>query len=78
MHKMHFKGVFEKTLPSRQNVANVSEERKRGVETTPSLGDEYIIAQSRDGGCDESFAIASKANLPLTEAFVAIWLCDQT
>ncbi|MBQ6471813.1 MAG: hypothetical protein IJJ33_07510, partial [Victivallales bacterium] len=47
--------------PNRQNAASEGEERKRGVVTTPSPGDE-AIAPRRDGGWDESFAIASKVS----------------
>ena len=53
--------VIAKLPPNRQNAASEGEERKRGVVTTPSLSDE-AIAPRREGGWDESFAIASHDN----------------
>ncbi|MBQ6470832.1 MAG: HAD family hydrolase, partial [Victivallales bacterium] len=45
----------------RLNAASEGEERKRGVVTKTSPGDEAIAAR-REGGWDESFAIASKVS----------------
>ena len=50
--------VIAKLSPIHQNAAREGEERKRGVVTTPSLVGE-AIAKRREGGWDESFAIAS-------------------
>ncbi len=50
--------VIAKLPANRQNAASEGEERKRGVVTTLSLSDEDI-APRREGGLDESFAIAS-------------------
>ena len=54
--------VIAKLPPNRQSAAGEGEERKRGVGTTLSLGDE-AIAPRREGGWDESFAIASNVSV---------------
>ncbi|MBQ6471309.1 MAG: hypothetical protein IJJ33_04955 [Victivallales bacterium] len=50
--------VIANPPPNRQDAAGEGEKRKRGVVSTPSLGDE-AIAPRREGSWDESFAIAS-------------------
>ena len=52
------KEVIAKLPPGRQDAAGDGEERRRGVVTTLNLCDE-AIAPRREGGWDESFAIAS-------------------